>query len=808
MATFRLFFLLSLASIISPSFSRSLPQSTTPTPTQNQSLAATLPAPNPGPIESNARNYTKVCDRVRFADMGLDMDDFIYCDTSLPYEVRVEDLVGRMTLAEKVAQLGDRASGVGRIGLANYRWWSEALHGVSDVGHGTYFGDIVPGATSFPTPILTAASFNESLWLSIGQVTSTEARAMYNLGHSGLTFWSPNINLVRDPRWGRALETPGEDPFMAGRYSVNFVRGMQDVEGSEVAKDMNSRPLKTSACCKHYAAYDVDNWFFHERYSFDARVTEQDMVETFVRPFEMCVREGDASSIMCSYNLVNGIPVCADARLMSQTIRNDWQFNGYIVSDCDSVAVMVENVKWLRLDLDCGYPKDPYYETYTLSAVAQGKVRESDIDNALKNLYMVLMRVGFFDSSPAYESLGGKDVCTNGNIELATDAARQGIVLLKNNLTLPLDAKKLGLVALVGPHVQTTKTMIGNYAGVPCRYTSPFDAITREVKVNYKHGCSNVACSSQDGIILAVKAAKTANATIIIAGLDLGVEAESLDRSNLLLPGFQTKLINDVADASKGPVVLVILSGGGVDISFAQNHPKIGAIIWAGYPGEEGGQAISDVIFGHYNPGGRLPLTWYKNDYVDVIPMISMKLRPIDELGYPGRTYKFFNGTVLYPFGYGLSYTTFEYSKLNHETSSITINVNSTRYCKPLSMKPNATAPPCPAVDINSSSCDEEITFDVEVANTGNMDGSEVVQVYSKPPPEVADAPLKQLVAFQRVFVQAKGKSKLSFSLDACKALALVEKTAYVVVPSGKSTIVIGNGDGEISFPVDVKLQV
>ncbi|RWW39529.1 hypothetical protein BHE74_00055135 [Ensete ventricosum] len=221
-----------------------------------------------GPIETNGRNYSYVCDSRRFADLGLRVTDFAYCNKNLSYEQRVKSLVSSLSLEEKVGQISDQARGVQRIGLPPYNWWSEALHGVSYVGHATYFGDIVPAATSFPTVI----------------VVSTEARAMHNLGHAGLTFWSPNINVVRDPRWGRILETPGEDPFLVGKYAANFVRGLQDVEGHEVAANPDSRPLKVSSCCKHYAAYDVDNWFGIDRYHFDARVSfNQSLVVTFDR---------------------------------------------------------------------------------------------------------------------------------------------------------------------------------------------------------------------------------------------------------------------------------------------------------------------------------------------------------------------------------------------------------------------------------------------------------------------------------------------------------------------------------------------
>ncbi|KAL0005010.1 hypothetical protein SO802_012571 [Lithocarpus litseifolius] len=373
-----------------------------------------------------------------------------------------------------------------------------------------------------------------------------------------------------------------EDPFVVGTYAVNYVRGLQDVEGTEHYKDLNSRPLKVSACCNHFTAYDVDNWFGIERYSFDARVTEQDMEETFNRPFQMCIQNG--------------------------------------------------------LNLDCGV----FYTNNVENAVKQGKIGEAVVDQSLEYLYVVLMRLGLFDGNPKFNSLGRNDLCSNTNIELATEAAREGIVLLMNdNETLPLTTEKFKTLAVVGPHANATLAMIGNYAfdskiaGTPCRYTSPIDGFSSYGKVNYEAGCPDVKCNDESLILPAVEPTKIADATIIVAGIDLAIEAESLDRVDLLLPGKQTDLINQVADAAKGPVVLVIMSAGGVDISFAKSNPKIQAMLWVGYPGEEGGEAIADVVFGKYNPGGRLPLTWYEAEYVNKLPLTSMQLRPDDTHGYP-----------------------------------------------------------------------------------------------------------------------------------------------------------------------------
>ncbi|XP_068639559.1 probable beta-D-xylosidase 5 [Aristolochia californica] len=749
--------------------------------------------------------------------MGLDVKTLGFCDKSLSYETRSKDLVDRMTLAEKVLQLGDQAHGVDRLGLPPYNWWSEALHGVSDFGRSTHFDKTVPGATSFPTVILTAASFNESLWKNIGQVVSTEARAMYNLGLAGLTFWSPNINVVRDPRWGRALETPGEDPYVVGRYAVNYVRGLQDVAGHETSANLNARPLKVSSCCKHYTAYDVDAWLGVDRTHFDARVTTQDMQETFQVPFEMCVKDGDVSSVMCSYNRINGVPSCADNRLLSETVRGEWDLHGYIVADCDSLEVMHHDHKWLNdepedavaqtleagLDLDCGV----YYTNYAFAAVQNGRVRETEVDKALRNLYVVLMRLGFFDGSPGgYDSLGKDDVCAKDHIELAAQAAREGIVLLKNNHSLPWNHQKLKKVAVVGPHANATAAMIGNYAGIPCRYVAPKEGISNFVSIDYQMGCDGVACKNETFIYNAAMAAKHADATVIFAGIDLSVEAESLDRLDLLLPGYQTQLINQVAEASSGPVTLVILSAGGVDISFAKENPKISAILWAGYPGGEGGRAIADVIFGHYNPGGRLPLTWYQSGYVDLLPMTSMPLRPVDELGYPGRTYRFFNGSVVYPFGYGLSYSNFTYS-INSARQSLSTQLSSLQHCLSMEYNDDDFFQPCPAVRVDDLTCNSTIDFEVEVSNVGGRSGSHVVLVYAVLPLELKDTPAKSLVGFQRVFVDAGGSSSAKFSVNACKSLKVVTREGYVVLPAGEHTISIGDDDGSVSFPVQVNYE-
>ncbi|CAI0452106.1 unnamed protein product [Linum tenue] len=768
-----------------------------------------------------AKRFSHVCGSDKAAGLA-------FCDRSLPYDVRAEDLVARMTLEEKTQQLGDNARGVTRLGLPPYEWWSEALHGVSNVGPGVFFDGVVPSATSFPTVIVTAASFNATLWKAIGQAVSTEARAMYNLGRAGLTFWSPTMNVARDPRWGRTMETPGEDPFVVGTYAATYVRGLQDVisecgEVEKSGKGSDSRPLKVAACCKHYAAYDMDHWHGKSRYRFDARVREQDMVETFVRPFEMCVKDGDVSSVMCSYNRVNGIPTCADPKLLNETIRGRWKLNGYIVSDCDAVKNIVEHHKYLNdtpedaiaqtlkagLNLDCGN----YFPKYVGQAVHQGKVGANLIDASLKSLYVVLMRLGYFDGSPEYSHLGKQHICTPENTQLAAEAARQGIVLLRNDQhTLPLAAGKTKTLAVVGPHANATLAMIGNYAfdpnrpGFPCRYVSPVSGLSSYAKVRYSPGCAGVRCPDKTMIAHARKTARATDATVIVAGIDVSVETEGLDRNDLLLPGYQTELISQIARVSKGPVILVIMCAGGVDVSFAKNDPNIKAILWAGYPGEGGGTAIADVIFGRYNPGGRLPLTWYPANYVEKLPMTSMPLRPTGR--FPGRTYKFYDGPSVYPFGFGLSYTSFLYNLTKPKNSIIDMKMKKNRvaaagchdvtYADGRSQKPR-----CPGALVKNLECKEKLKFEVAVKNVGDRDGSEAVLVYSRPPEGIAGAHSKQVIGFRRVFVRAGGSKKVKFAVNGCDGLGIVDEAAYKVLPSGTHTIVVGDSGG-VTFPAQV----
>ncbi|KAJ0616155.1 putative xylan 1,4-beta-xylosidase [Helianthus annuus] len=694
--------------------------------------------------------------------------DLTFCRVNLPIKDRVKDLLGRLTLQEKISLLVNNAAAVPRLGIQGYEWWSEALHGVSDVGPGTKFLPTFLGATQFPQVITTASTFNDTLWEEIGQVVSNEARAMYNGGMAGLTFWSPNVNIFRDPRWGRGQETPGEDPALAARYAVRYVKGLQGNVGNR---------LKVAACCKHYTAYDLDSWHGYNRHSFNAKVSKQDLEDTYNVPFKACVLEGKVASVMCSYNQVNGKPTCADSNLLKSTIRGSWRLNGYIVSDCDSVGVMytdqhytatpedatAESIK-AGLDLDCG----PSLAVYTEGAIKQGKLKEVDVDGALENTIGVQMRLGMFDGpKQPYANLGIHDVCLVSSNQLALEAARQGIVLLENRgRGPPLSTVRHRTVAVIGPNSDVTVTMIGNYAGIACGYTTPLQGIARYVKTVHQVGCSDVSCKGNQLIGLAEKAAQQADAT--------------------LLPGHQQELISRVAKSSRGPCVLVIMSGGPLDITFAKRDPRILAIIWAGYPGQAGGTAIADVLFGTTNPGGKLPMTWYPQEYLAKVPMTNMGMRPDPAHNYPGRTYRFYKGPVVYPFGHGLSYTTFHHS-IAQAPTSLSVPM------LPIHLENNNATTLTNGVRISHTKCSTLLTtLHINVKNTGTMDGTHIMMVFSSPP-EGKWATNKQLVGFQKVHVVAGGLQRVALDLHACKHLSVVDQFGIRRVPMGEHTLHIGD---------------
>ncbi|VVA13772.1 PREDICTED: probable beta-D-xylosidase [Prunus dulcis] len=733
-----------------------------------------------------------------------------FCKTTLPINQRVQDLVSRLTLDEKISQLVNSAPSIPRLGIPSYEWWSEALHGVADVGKGINLYGTISNATSFPQVILTAASFNEHLWYRIGQVIGTEARALYNAGQAtGMTFWAPNINIFRDPRWGRGQETPGEDPLVVGKYAVSYVRGVQG-DSFEGGKLKVGGRLQASACCKHFTAYDLDNWKSVTRFGFDARVSEQDLADTYQPPFKSCVQQGQASGIMCAYNRVNGVPSCADYNLLTKVARGQWDFHGYITSDCDAVSIIrdvqgyaktpedaVGDVLKAGMDVNCG----SYLKDHTKSAVQQKKLDVSEIDRALHNLFSIRMRLGLFDGSPLeqpYGNIGPDQACSKEHQALALEAAQDGIVLLKNSgRLLPLPKSKAISLAVIGPNANASEALLGNYHGRPCKSITPLKALQGYAKyTNYEAGCDTVKCP-QATIDKAVEAAKAADYVVLIMGLDQSQEREAHDRRHLGLPGKQQELISSVAKAAKKPVILVILSGGPVDITPAKYDKKIGGILWAGYPGEAGGIALAEIIFGDHNPGGRLPVTWYTQDYVKV-PMTDMRMRPDTKTGYPGRTYRFYKGGNVYHFGFGLSYSNYIYefasaiaqNKLYLNESSISPKVES-------SDSGHFRLIP----DLSEEFCEKK-KFPVRVAvkNHGEMVGKHPVLLFVGQKNPNNGSPMKQLVGFQSVILSAGERAELEFILNPCEHLSHANEGGLMVVEEGSYFLQVG----DVEYPLDI----
>ncbi|KAL8162567.1 hypothetical protein V2J09_014056 [Rumex salicifolius] len=741
-------------------------------------------------------------------------NSYRFCNASLSTSTRAQSLLSHLSLPEKISALCNNFSGVPRLGIPPYEWWSESLHGIATNGPGISFDGPIKSATMFPQVLLTSASFNRTLWSQIASSVAVEGRAMYNTGQAGLTFWAPVINVFRDPRWGRGQETPGEDPVVVSIYGAEFVKGFQSggIWGSCVGErraleENGSDPeLMMSACCKHFNAYDLENWGNFSRYSFDAKVTKQDLEDTYEPPFKSCIQEGKASCLMCSYNSVNGIPACGSKDLL-QKVRDDWGFNGYIASDCDAVATIFEYQHYTNspedavalalkagTDINCG----TYMLLHTAAAIEQGKVREEDVNRALLNLFSVLIRLRLFDGNPLEGKFGqfnARDVCTQEHKRLALEAARQGIVLLKNEKNfLPFNKDDFSSVAVIGPLANDSSQLGGTYSGVPCDPTTYIAGIQTYCK-NTIHlsGCLDVACASTSGVDEAIAMAREVDRVIMIVGINLSQETEDRDRVSLLLPGKQMELVNKVAAVCKHPLVLVLTGGGPLDISFAKEDSRIASILWVGYPGEAGGKALADILFGEYNPGGKLPVTWYPEAFTKT-PMNDMHMRPDPSRGYPGRTHRFYTGKSVYEFGHGLSYSLYQY-KLLSAPERINIKAKGLILSK---IRPYQTADDqiseLDSVDVDelSSSCESlKFNTDISVMNAGERDGSHVVLLFSRPSKtvEIEGAPLKQLVGFSRVNVNAYTSEEVRFVVDPCKHLSFSNKDGKRVLPLGHHTL-------------------
>ncbi|EAA28973.2 glycoside hydrolase family 3 protein [Neurospora crassa] len=586
------------------------------------------------------------------------------CDATLSPPQRAAALVAAMTTEEKLQNLVSKSKGAPRIGLPAYNWWSEALHGVA-YAPGTQFrsGDgPFNSSTSFPMPLLMAATFDDELIEKVGEVIGTEGRAFGNAGFSGFDYWTPNVNPFKDPRWGRGSETPGEDILRIKRYAASMIRGLQG-------------PLperRVVATCKHYAANDFEDWNGSTRHDFDAKVTLQDLAEYYLSPFQQCARDSKVGSIMCSYNAVNGVPACANTYLMQTILREHWNWTApgnYITSDCEAVLDIFANHHYAKtnaegtaLAFEAGTDSSCEYESSSdiPGAWTQGLLEQSTVDRALTRLYEGLVRVGYFDGNHSeYASLGWKDVNSPKSQEVALQTAVEGIVLLKNDQTLPLGLKTdpKSKLAMIGFWANDPKTLSGGYSGKPAFEHSPvYAAEAMGFNVTTAGGPVLQNSTSNDTWTqAALEAAQDANYILYFGGLDTSAAGETKDRTTINWPEAQLQLIKTLTKLGK-PLVVVQM-GDQLDNTPLLATKTVNSILWANWPGQDGGTAVMQILTGLKSPAGRLPVTQYPANYTAAVPMTDMNLRPSDRL--PGRTYRWYP-TAVQPFGFGLHYTTFQ----------------------------------------------------------------------------------------------------------------------------------------------------
>ncbi|WP_167618946.1 glycoside hydrolase family 3 C-terminal domain-containing protein [Maribellus sediminis] len=825
-------------------------------------------------------------------------ENFDFLDENLPFDERVDILVSQMTLEEKVGQMVYTAPAIERLQVPEYNWWNECLHGVARAGY----------ATVFPQSITIAASWDQDLMHRVATAISDEARAKHHEFvrrgkrgmYQGLTFWSPNINIFRDPRWGRGHETYGEDPYLTGVLGGEFVKGLQ---GND------PKYLKVVATAKHYAVHSGPEPLRHE---FNALISERDLRETYLPAFRTLVKDAGVYSIMGAYNQFKGYPCCASPELFS-ILRNEWGFNGYVVSDCWAISdfytfqdfsANAEEASAAAVkagtDLNCGVAYSKLAE-----AVKQGLISEEEIDVAVKRLFMARFKLGMFDADKdvAYAQIPYAVNTSKENSVLALEAAQKSIVLLKNEKKILPLSKDIKKIAVIGPNADNWESLVGNYNGIakhpvtvlkglqnklenteilyaegshlaegvsnlhaiPAEYLQTEDgkkgitgeyfanadlegepAFTRidenvdfyweshapskqldddnfsikwtgyivppasgtykigcwgmpdlkisldgdeilshksehhpfhhekavemeagkkykvvyEYKNNFGDGDARLLWSMPDDNMQkeAVAAAKQADAVVLVLGLSQRLEGEEMpikvdgfeggDRTHLKLPETQRELMKAVAATGK-PVILVLLNGSALAVNWAEEN--LDAIVTAGYPGQEGGNAVADVLFGDYNPAGRLPVTYYKS--VEQLP-------PFEDYDMEGRTYKYFEGEPLYPFGYGLSYTSFDYKGLE----------------LPKSAKNGET-----------------VKVSVQVKNTGEADGEEVVQLYLKDDIASTPRPKFQLEGFERVFIKAGESKTVEFTLNP-RQFSIIGKDDKRIIESGDFEVFVGGG--------------
>ena len=665
---------------------------------------------------------------------------------------KAKALVAKMTLEEKTGQLRYCSPAIERLGVPAYNWWNEALHGVARGGT----------ATSFPQAIGLAAMFDDELLEKLGDVAATEGRAKYNALsakgdrdiYHGLTFWSPNINIFRDPRWGRGHETYGEDPYLTSRMGQAYVRGLQG----------SGSTMKAAACAKHFAVHSGPEAL---RHSFDAIASPKDLEETYLPAFEDLVKKAGVEAVMGAYNRTNGEPCCGSKTLLTDILRGKWDFQGHVVSDCwairdfhtghmvtstpaESVALALRS----GCDVNCG---ESYF--HLLDALGQGLITEEQITEAAVRLFTTRYLLGLFEGSE-YDDIPYTAIECDEHLELAHKAALESCVLLKNKGLLPLKAE--GTIGVIGPNANSRGALIGNYYGTASRYVTVLEGIQDRMaghgRVLYSEGCHlfedrvEPLAKPDDRLAEALAVAENSDTVVLVLGYDERLEGEERDEGNhvgsgdkedLLLPAPQRRLLEAVLAVGK-PTAVVLAGGSAMDVSAAQERAD--AILLAWYPGAGGGRAVAELLFGDASPSGKLPVTFYRNEALGELPAFT-------DYAMTNRTYRNYTGTPLYPFGYGLSYAKFELTEL---------------------------------------SADKE-RAELTVRNDSAFAAQEVVELYLRDE-DSADAPVNPvLCGFLRVSLQAGEEKRLSIPLDP-RAFTVVSAAGERLPGSGNWTLYAGFG--------------
>jgi len=682
---------------------------------------------------------------------------------SLSIEARAADLVSRLTLDEKITQMLNKTPAIDRLGIPPYDWWNECLHGV---GRTEY------KVTVYPQAIAMAAGWDVDAIKKMGDYTAEEARAIYNTAQAkkdyriyhGLTFWTPNVNIFRDPRWGRGQETYGEDPYLTGSLGKNFVQGLQ-------GDDKNY--LKAAGCAKHYAVHSGPE---SERHVFDVKVSSYDLWDTYLPAFKELV-DNKVAGVMCAYNAFEGQPCCGSDKLMVDILREDWGFTGYVTSDCGAIDNFYKTHKshpdapsaaadavYHGTDVDCGH------EAYLglKKAVEEGIITEAQVDVSLRRLFEIRFRLGMFDPAEMvpYSKIDSTTLEAKSHKDLALKMSRQSIVLLKNNGILPINKGTLKKVVILGPNINRPGVQLGNYNGFPTRIITPLDGLKEELGNNVKIYSDTVIGyygETPESFASTIKNIKDADLIIYVGGISPRIEGEEMkvnvkgfyggDRTSIMLPQVQTDLMKALKATGK-PVVFVMMTGSAIAIPWEAKN--VDAILNSWYGGEFAGKAIADVLFGNYNPSGHLPVTFYASD---------SDLPDFENYDMSNRTYKYFKGKPLYPFGFGLSYTNFDYQWESQ-----------------------------PQKVYHSG---ETISGALKVKNVGERDGDELVQVYVKYP-KGGHFPIKELRQFERKPINKGETAEVKFAIpvdDLAKWSDELEKT--IVYPGTYSVFAGNNSENE-----------